>query len=319
MFSTLLGVLAALYLAISIGANDETLAPLAGSRALSLDSAVIIGASLATLGAIFLSQRVEDTIGHQILTGTLIDSEIVLILVTVAVFLTISSIIGLPVSTTHSTVGAVIGLGFAKWGINGINGLTMLRISIGWVASPAIGLIGSYFLNNLFRRAQRRIVNGLSGDLRLSRLSAILLLFWIGLTEFSRGANDIGNVTAFLVPLGIIEPFIMRLVAGVGLGLGLLFIGRRVIRTVGLSLVKIDPVSGLAAQVVVSITLLGSTLLGLPVSGTHVLVGAIIGLGVSENRYLDIGNIKRITLAWVGTFIGTSFLSYLGYTLLSII
>jgi inorganic phosphate transporter, PiT family len=319
MFSSLIGVSMALYIAVSIGANDETSAPLAGSGSLSLDTAVLVGASLASLGAVFFSQRVEETIGHQILTGTLIDSEIVLILVTVALFLTIASSIGLPVSTTHSTVGAVIGLGLAKWGVNSINGLTMLRISIGWVASPAIGLIGSYFLNNLFRGLQRRMVNGLSGDLRLSRLSAILLLFWISLTEFSRGANDIGNVTAFLVLLGIAEPFIIRLVAGVGLGLGLIFIGRRVVRTVGLRLVKIDPVSGLAAQIVVSLTLLVSTLLGLPVSGTQVLVSAIIGLGISENRYVDMKILRRITLAWIGTFIGTSFLSYLGYTLLNFI
>jgi len=319
MYGTVFGLLVALYLAISIGANDETLAPLAGSGTLSVRTAVIVGAIFASLGAVLFSDRVEKTIGDQLLQGSLIEIEIVLVLVTVAFFLTFASGLGFPVSTTHSTVGAAIGLGFAKWGLEGINGLTAFRVSVGWIASPLIGLLGSYFLNNLFRHFQNRMVKGLSDDLRLSRWSALFLFFWMCLTEFSRGANDVGNVTAFLIHLDIAEPLIIRFINGVGLGLGLIFIGKRVIKTVGINLVKIEPVSGLAAQMVVSVTILVSTYLGLPVSGTHVLVGAIIGLGISEDRYVDVKKIKNISLAWIGTFIGTFILAYVGYSFLDFI
>lgn len=105
LIGNVIGLLAALYLAVGIGSNDETLAPLAGSGALSLDSAVIIGAIAASLGVVYLGSRVEDTIGNELLTRSLVQSDTVLVLVAVAVFLTLASSRGLPVSTTHSTVG----------------------------------------------------------------------------------------------------------------------------------------------------------------------------------------------------------------------
>ncbi len=316
LIGNVIGLLAALYLAVGIGANDETLAPLAGSGALSLDSAVIIGAIAASLGAVFLGSRVEDTIGNELLTRSLIQSDIILVLVAVAVFLTAASSRGLPVSTTHSTVGAVVGIGLAKWGLQGVSWSIVFRISIGWLLSPLIGFAGSYTLNKYGRRLQSRLVKGLENDLRLSRWSAIFLFFWVILTEFSRGANDLANVTAFLVPMGIAEPLVVRLVTGAGLAIGLMVIGRKVVQTVGGSLVKMEPLSGLAAQIVVSLTLLIGTLLGLPLSGTHILVGAIIGIGVSENRYIDYDNIREIVTAWLGTFIGTFSLSYASYWIL---
>lgn len=160
----------------------------------------------------------------------------------------------------------------AKWGLQGVSWSIVFRISVGWLLSPLIGFAGSYTLNKYARPLQSRLVKGLENDLRLSRWSAIFLFFWVILTEFSRGVNDLANVTAFLVPMGIAEPLVVRLVTGAGLAIGLMVIGRKVIQTVGGSLVKMEPLSCLAAQIVVSLTLLIGTLLGLPLSGTHILV-----------------------------------------------
>jgi PiT family inorganic phosphate transporter len=316
LLETLVGLVFALYLAVSIGANDETQAPLAGSGAMSLGSAVVAGAVAAFLGAILLGKHVENTIANKILTNSLSMGEILLVLGCIAIFLTSTSLLGLSVSTTHSTVGAIIGLGVSKWGLGGVSGSTVLWVSIGWLASPIIGLIGAYLLDRLFNWAKRRRVMGLVKDLRVSRWSAYLLFFWVFLTEFARSGNDIANVTGLLVQLGLAEPFKVRLIAALGMSIGLFAFARRVIRTVGVSLVKIDPVSGLAAQIVMALTMLGGTLLGLPLSGSHVLVGAIIGLGIGEGRYVDLRKLRVITIGWIATFVCTFLMSYLGYRLL---
>lgn len=316
MIAIVLSLLASLYLAIGIGANDETMAPVAGSGVLSLNSSIILGAIMASLGAVLLGKKVENTLGSGLLYEPLGTLEIVIVLMSVAVFLTVASLWGLPVSTTHSTVGSVVGVGIAKWGVDSLSRASLIRVSIGWIVSPLIGLVGAYLLNQLFRYFQKKYIGGLGEDLRFNRRSALLLLFWICLTEFSRGANDVANVTAFLIPLDFSTPLIIRLVTSLGLAVGLIFIGKRVVRRVGTGLVSIDPVSGLAAQIVVSLTLLGGTLLGLPISGTHVLIGSFVGLGVSDKRYIDVSDIREIMVAWLGTFIGTFFLSYLGHYLL---
>ena len=316
LLETLVGLAFALYLAVSIGANDETQAPIAGSGAMSLNSAVIAGAVAAFLGAILISKHVENTIANKILTNSLSSGEILLVLACIAIFLTATSLLGLSVSTTHSTVGAVIGLGISKWGLSGVSGSTVLWVSAGWLASPLIGLFGAYLLDKLFNWFRRRWVLGLVNDLRVSRWSAYFLFFWVFLTEFSRGGNDIANVTGLLVQLKLTEPFNVRLIAAVGMSVGLFAFARKVIRTVGVSLVKIDPVSGFAAQIVMALTMLIGTLLGLPLSGSHVLVGAIIGLGIGEGRYVDLRNLRVITIGWIATFVCTFLMSYLGYRLL---
>ena len=313
LIESLTGIIFALYLSFSIGANDETLATLAGSGSLSLSSAIIFGATFSLLGAVLLGYRVEGTIGKEIINGSLTGNETIFALASVAFFLTLLSVYGLPVSTTHASVGVLIGLGIAKYGFSGVSTPIVIRILIGWILSPLIGFYGTYSLNKIFNRLRKRYIGGLLDEFKTSRMAAISLFFWVGLSEFSRGANDIGNITGFLFSMDIADPFTVRIIAGCGLFFGLLIIGRRVVKKVGLGLVRVAPVSGLAAQVVIALILFGSTVLGLPISGSHVLVGALLGIGLSEGTFINIKNLEDMVLAWLVTFFGTFLIGYLGY------
>lgn len=310
----IVGLLTAIYVAWSIGANDETVAPLAGSGILSPSSAVILGGISSFLGAVFLGDKVEATIGENLLRGSLTGLETIIILLSIATLLSLASFYGWPISTTHSTVGAVIGLGVAKWGLNGVSWNTISAVAVGWIASPFIGFIGSVLLNRTLKWVLRRRVKGLTQHMRVSRLSATFLLFWVALTSFSRGANDVGNATALISGIPFFSPSITRVLTGFGMSVGLVVIGKRVIQSVGTGLVKLDPITALSAQIAVASTMFIGTLLGLPLSGTHILVGAVVGLGVSEGKWVNVKSVREITYMWVATFVGSALFSAIAFS-----
>lgn len=307
----------AFYVAWSIGANDETVAPLAGSGALSLKTAAALGGATALLGALFMGQRVEATLGGGIITGTLTHTEGLVALFSLASWLTAASYLGWPVSTTHSSVGAIIGLAVAKWGLHGVRWVTLGYVSVIWVASPFIGFAGSVIIHRVTRLVLRERVKGLVAQMKLARRSTVILAFWVLLTSFFRGANDIGNATAMLGDIAGIDRPVLRGLVAVGMALGLFVAGRNVIQKVGVDLVNLDPISALSSQIAVALTMLVSTYLGVPLSGSHVLVGAVVGLGMSRGTWVNVKGVKGITITWLATFLAAAAISGAFYLLLS--
>lgn len=315
----LVSLAVAFYVAWSIGANDETVAPLAGSGALSLNAAVALGGASALLGALFMGRRVEATLGEGILMGTLTETEALVILFSLASWLTVASYLGWPISTTHSSVGAIIGLAVAKWGLQGVRWATISYVAVSWVASPLIGFVGSVAIHRVTRLVLRDRVKGLTAQMKLARRSTVFLGFWVLLTSFSRGANDIANATAILGDVAGLDSHVVRGFIAFGMSLGLFFVGRKVIQAVGVDLVKLDPISALSSQIAVALTMLMGTYLGMPLSGTHILVGAVVGLGVSKGIWVNVKGVKEITITWLATFLGAASISGAGYLLVSAI
>lgn len=130
----------------------------------------------------------------------------------------------------------------------------------------------------------------------------MLLLMWSCFAAFSRGANDIPKATAFIsVAYG--SPILVRVIVGIGTILGLLILGRRVIGTVGLNLTKLNPITALSAQVANASTTFIGTLLGLPLSGTHILVGAVIGVGLTKGIWVNVKGLREILSISLATFL----------------
>jgi len=300
----LLSTLTALYIAWSIGANDETMANLAGSRFVSVTAAVLLGAVMDFLGAVLLGHKVEETLGHELLRSPVTEVDAFVVVLSVAIWLTAASWYGWPISTTHSVVGACIGVGVVKSGLFGVNWWTLSKIAAAWVLSPLAGLASTVVVLKGLSSIVNRCARGLVRRVRVTYISAYLLLIWSCLSAFSRGANDIANATAFLAVIHG-NPALVRAVCGLGMALGLVTIGRRVIRSVGFSLSSLDPFAALVVQMSVALTMLIGTLAKLPLSGTHILVGSIIGVGLARGVWIDVGNVRRIFLMWALTFPAT--------------
>lgn len=136
-----------------------------------------------------------------------------------------------------------------------------------------------------------------------------LLVATAALVAFAHSANDIANSVCFeyattqSLDVNYHAPFWLFLVAGVVLCLGLLTLGFVVMRTIGEKITKLQPMAGFCAQLAGSVVVITATLIGLPVSTTHVIVGAVTGVGVSVDgiRAISLGTIGKILIGWLVT------------------
>jgi len=336
----LLVILITLYLAFGIGSNDETMSSVVGSGSLSLNQAVLWGGLLACLGCIFLSENVGENIGSSLFSQDLqIEYDVwmmLAIILSTSTWLIFASKTGAAISTTHSVVGAVIGVAFMWSFIPGndflysLNWIKLGTIALGWVISPVLGLITAALMQKLIHLFMIRKwkKDGVIGFLEIEDLEKkfrLILLFFISITQLSRGGNDSANAIGIyygLIDTGDIPSNLaafIKILIGCMIGLGLILIGRNVIKNVGGSLIEMRPSDAFAIESSNAIVVLTCTLLGLPISGSHVLIFAIIGSGLSKGEKPNWKALKKMILAWVITFPAAAILSatiYLGFILI---
>jgi PiT family inorganic phosphate transporter len=229
--------------------------------------------------------------------------------------------LGIPSSSSHALIGGLLGasaaaIGFGAWQVSGILGKVILPL----VGSPIVGFAGGFALMvvifNLFRRAHPKTMND-----RFRRLQVLSAAFM----AFSHGSNDaqktMGVMTLALVSAGIIPEFKVPLwvivLAASAISLGTAAGGWRIIRTMGSKVVKLDPVHGFAAETTAASIIFGASTLGMPVSTTHVISSAILGVGSSDRfRAVHWGVARRIGIAWVLTLPASGAVAALAYVLL---
>jgi PiT family inorganic phosphate transporter len=307
--------------AFAIGSNDETMSPAVGARVFSVKAAVLLGAFINLIGAVFLGGGVSEKVGSDLVSGNILSIDMVLaILISMAIWLLVaSSTKGLPISTTQCIVGSVIGValvapavGLSGWGAEAIDWQVMVQIFLGWIVSPIIGFLISGAFIALIRNILRK-ARGFTGRERIEQIAAYGLAAFLIVTGLSRGGNDVANAVAPLVNLegfqttfdfGIISvsgAIIPLIVGGLGMGLGLIVVGRKVIRTLATEVVTLEPTTALAASISVALVMFIGTLLGFPLSGTHVLVAALIAVGYVAKTPVKMKQVRDILISWVVT------------------
>ncbi len=395
----LIAVGTGLYMAWNIGANDvaNAMGTSVGSGALTLKRAVIIAGVFEFSGAVLVGGSVSETIRRGILDPTLygagtFDGTGPLILVlgmtaallSAAIWLQTATYFGLPVSTTHSIVGAVVGFGIASAGVASVDWPAVGKIVASWFVSPALGgllgflsflavkrlvldqvdpvratiavapymvgvvafilalttvykalgkvlpdpqtstvLLASAGVGGvgvLFARAfinADRIPPEVGGDpaAYAERVFSVLQIVTAAFVAFAHGANDVANAVGPLatvvevaragfetVPEAIPVPTWILAVGGLGIVVGLATWGYRVIETIGNHITELTPTRGFSAEFGAACTVLIASVLGLPVSTTHVLVGGVIGVGlVMGLRALNLKTLGNIAGSWIAT------------------
>jgi PiT family inorganic phosphate transporter len=296
-------VVVAFYIAWGIGANDETMMIAASGSSVSVRNLAIIGAIVTCIGAIVYGEVVEKTIGQGLLTIP-VNTRIGLIIVTAtALWLTVISWSGWPISTSHSTIGAVIGYSIFAGGVSKINWQSLNIIFLSWVLSPLIGLAASYILVRILdKRIPARDIHSASPGWLYGLLGAALL------QEFWQGANNVSNATAFLSAT-FEYPIISRTLGGVALAIGLVTLGRRVLTAAGTRITRIPIYAALATQVVIVVINAVGTIYGIPLSGTHLSVGCLVGAGLGCNAKVDYKMCGSVILYWLITLPGSALFS----------
>jgi PiT family inorganic phosphate transporter len=295
--------------AFGIGANNESLAPLVSSGAVKLKYVLYLGFIISILGALLFGTAVSETIGSGLLNVDIIDATklenlMLAVIISTSIFLILSSTKGLPISTTVGVVGAVIGVGIYYFIVVGVDvvlwgGFT--SVVMGWIISPLAGLAASMGIYWLIRRYILTIPKGLRGIERMEQFFLYGLVGMIIVSALTRTGNDVGNAVGVLTGFqGINLPniTILLLIGGIGIGIGLYILGRRVLQNVGKNILEMRPSDAFAIQTSVSIILLISTTLGAPISGTALLIFAIIGNSVVKHLRMNKKTMKDILLSW---------------------
>ncbi|NHI83946.1 MAG: anion permease [Candidatus Thorarchaeota archaeon] len=307
--------------AFAIGSNDEAMAPAVGANVFTVRTAVLIGGFITIVGAVSLGSNVSEKVGSDLVGGKTVSTEMVFsVLISIAIWLIIaSSTKGLPISTTQCIVGSIIGVagfapfvGYDGWGMEAIDWFVVLEVFAGWIISPIIGFLIAAAVFAVVRRLQKR-AQGFTALERQEQIAAYGLAVFLIITSLSRGGNDVANAIAPVIVLpeflGTTQlgPFVFSatliplLVGGCGMALGLIVIGRKVIKTLATEVVSLSPSSALSATISVAVILLLGTLIGLPLSGTHLLVAALIAVGWVADTPVQMQQVKEILISWIVT------------------
>ena len=399
------------YMAWNIGANDvaNAMGTSVGSKALTLRRAVLLAAVLEFSGAFFAGSTVSETIQNGIIDPQIFEGNPLVFavgmmgsLLATGVLLQAASYFGLPISTTHAIIGAIIGFGVAIGGPQAIQWEALGWIVSSWFLSPLFSGLISY---GIFRIIQKNILLALDPlaasqkltpyfvflsftvltlsllfqglNLDVSMGAALFLSVGIGLVAalasrllmsssrlfpvpvaegllissihpyqgveksfiplqilsaclvaFAHGANDVSNaigpVAAVISVLNTqslhcpstIPPWLLAL-GGIGIVMGLATWGWRVIETIGKKITELTPTRGFSAEFGAASTILLASKLGLPISTTHALIGAVLGVGMSRGwKGVNLGTLREIGVSWIVTIPLCALLSILAFYLL---
>lgn len=230
--------------------------------------------------------------------------------------------LGIPTSSSHALIGGLIGAAVAASGLgslklDGILEKVIVPLVLSPIAGIGVGFLVMVVLLNVFRRAHPRRLND-----RFRRLQVLSAAYM----AFSHGSNDaqktMGVVTLALVAAGIlahpIVPIWVIILAASAMAFGTAAGGWRIIRTMGQRVVKLDPVHGFAAETTAATVILVASSFGMPVSTTHVISSAIMGVGASD-RFSAVrwGVAGNIVVAWVLTLPASATVSWLAWQVLS--
>ncbi|MCE4614071.1 MAG: inorganic phosphate transporter [Desulfurococcales archaeon] len=308
-----IGLILAFYMAFNLGGNDAANPTnmVIGSGALSLKKTVVLFTLFAFLGAYFQGYHVIKTLGK----GVVKDIDPIMAIsasLGAGLWVTIATRKGLPVSTTHSTVGAIVGVGLMHGYLLGIapkiEWNVVGEVILSWVTSPLGAMILASILYICFLWSS----NLLSRKYNAISIFRVLLIGTMAFSAYAYGANDVGNATGVYVSVvsstfGVPDQKTMHLLAvlgGFGIMAGALLWGYRVIMTIGFKITRLDYVSGTAAELANASVVYLFTLMGMPVSTTHASVSSVIGVGMAKEKGfsgVDWKMVGLIIAGWVFT------------------
>ena len=244
-----------------------------GSGLLSYKKAVTLFSIFVILGATLQGQYVMKTIGKGIVTTELPAAAIFAALISSGLFVALATFFKLPVSTSQAIVGGIAGVELAAGAE--VNLSKLLTIGQVWVVCPLLTGLTAFLIYHFFAFSLRRVGRPELWD----RILKALLIGSACYIAFSLGANDVGNSVGPIANLGI--PFIwLALLGGIALALGAVMFGHRVVETVGGGITPLDPLSAFAAQLSAALAVHFFSRLGIPVSTSQSVVGAVVGVGL---------------------------------------
>lgn len=312
--------------------SANSISTVVSTKVLSPGNAVAFAAFFNFVAAFAFGVAVASTISKIINLDT-VDESLIPFIVLAALIGAISwNLItwwsGLPTSSSHALIGGLVGAGLAAAGIAAVKFSTVGVIALFMIVSPIIGLAAGFLFMTIVlwvtRDAHRTTAEGYFRRLQLFSAAAY---------SYSHGTNDAQKTMGIIVPLlfsigyyganadpnNLPVPLWVILIAHAAIALGTLTGGWRIVRTMGYRITNLRPVQGFSAETAGATTILGASLVGIPVSTTHIICSSIMGVGTTMGfSTVKWGVARRIMWAWILTIPISAAISYGSYLAISL-
>lgn len=290
----------------------NSIATSVSTRVLTPRQAIIMAAILNFSGAL-MSEKVAKTISKGLVHGSLEEYVIIAALISAIIWDLLTWYIGIPSSSSHALIGGLIGASIAyasSFGKIMWDGV-LNKVIIPLITSPVIGFIVGYLFMSLLFELLRPLTQKL-----VNRYFSKLQIVSAALMAFTHGNNDaqksMGIITLALVSSGFLSndagiPIWVKIACALAMAFGTSIGGWKIIKTMGVNMIKLQPIGGFAAETASAAVIEAATQLGAPVSTTHVISSAIMGVGASK-RFSAVkwALARNIVWAWIFTIPATA-------------
>jgi PiT family inorganic phosphate transporter len=307
MLVALIGV--ALLFDLLNGLHDaaNSIATIVSTRVLRPQYAVIWAAFFNFVAFLFFGLHVAETVGKGIVNADIVDAQVIFGALMGAIsWNVITWVLGIPSSSSHALIGGLLGAAITKAGLKTVVWEGVVKTALAIIGSPALGLALAMLLVLATAWTFRRYTP-LAADSAFRRFQFISA----SLYSLGHGGNDaqktMGIIAVLLYSQGKLGgafhvPLWVVLACQAAMGIGTLLGGWRIVHTMGSRITRLTPQQGFCAETGGALTLFGATWLGIPVSTTHTITGAIVGVGAARRMSAVRWNIaSSIVVAWVVT------------------
>ena len=302
----------------------NSIATIVSTRVLRPQYAVFWAAFFNFIAFLFFGLHVAQTVGTGIVGADIVDPRVIFgALMGAIAWNVITWRLGIPSSSSHALIGGLVGAGMAKAGGGAIVWSGLIKTGAAIVLSPLIGFVLALLLVLIVSWTFVR-----STPLAVDSTFRTLQFVSASLYSLGHGGNDaqktMGIIAVLLYSQGMLGgefhvPFWVVITCQAAMGLGTLFGGWRIVHTMGSKITRLTPMQGFCAETGGAITLFMATYLGIPVSTTHTITGAIVGVGAARRVSAVRWNVaSNIVVAWVLTLPAAGLIGAASYALASV-
>ncbi|PTV92445.1 PiT family inorganic phosphate transporter [Halanaerobium saccharolyticum] len=288
-------LIAGIFLGWALGSNDAAniFGTAVATRMVKFWTAAILTSVFVILGAVLEGAGGMETLGS--LSSQTVNSAFITSLAA-ALTVTLMTYFKLPVSTSQAIVGAIIGAGIVR---QSIDFSPLGKIVLAWVLTPIGAMVVAFLLYIILGWGVERTIKDVVTLDKVLKMGLILAGIY---GAYALGANNVANVTGVFVKSGMITVFQGALLGGLGIASGVLTYSKNVMMTVGKGITELLPFSALVAVLAEATTVYIYARIGIPVSTSQAIVGAVMGIGLIKGmNYLNKNTIKNILFGWLGT------------------
>jgi len=297
----------------------NSIATVVSTRVLKPHHAVLWAAFFNFIAFIVFGQHVAQTVGTGIISAQIVDAQVIFGALTGAiVWNVITWMLGIPSSSSHALIGGLLGAGIAKAGISVVVVAGVVKTVAGIFASPALGLVLALVLVLIVAWTSLRLT-----PMGVDKRFRVLQLFSAAAYSLGHGGNDaqktMGIITVLLYSQGVYSgdfhvPFWVVLACQAAMAIGTMSGGWKIVHTMGSKITRLTPAQGFCAETGGAITLFLANIGGIPVSSTHTITGAIVGVGAARRFSAVRWNVaSSIVIAWFITLPASALVAALTY------